>query len=85
MTAKTFIPDPVVRANTARASRANSAKAGTSVLRDWDDPNSWSDHVLRQNAQNLVWDCDLGDLSNEQIQRLCEIADGTAQRPEKAK
>ena len=64
------------------AARDNARKWATSVMRDWDRPDSWSTGTLRASAHELVEHADLRDLSILQRAKLRAIGDGSLPRPE---
>jgi hypothetical protein len=64
------------------ASRDNARKWATSVLRDWDRPDSWSSGTLMASATDLVKRADLRDLTVAQRERLYLIAGGALPRPQ---
>lgn len=58
-------------------------KAATSILRDWDNPNSWSTKLLKADALNLIETNACEDLNLVQRIKLICIARGVEPRPEK--
>lgn len=67
---------------TVKAQNTEARKRATSILRDWNRPNSWSTGLLRNSAREWLDNQPHGVLNYAEAKLMADIADGTAVRPE---